>query len=230
MARQTLVIIFEEACMRFPAWVLMAMLACGPALADQPPVTVSVDLAKAVGHYKPIYSWFGYDEANFTTGRDGKKLLRELHDLSPVPVYIRAHHLLTSGDGTPELKWSSTNVYREDAAGRAVYDFTILDGIFDEYRAAGVVPMVELGFMPKDLTSGTNDYQVHYPGLTTSRSVQAPPKEYAKWQELVRAVTAHLVQRYGAQTVKGWYFEVWNEPDIDYLHGTPQEYWKIYGT
>ena len=125
-------------------------------------------------------AWFGYDEANFTTGRDGKKLLRELHDLSPVPVYIRAHHLLTSGDGVPELKWSSTNVYREDANGKPVYDFTILDGIFDEYKAAGVVPMVELGFMPKDLTSGTNAYQVHYPGRTTGGSVQAPPKDYSQ--------------------------------------------------
>jgi xylan 1,4-beta-xylosidase len=214
--------------MKLQAMSLAAMLACGGALAQEQPVTVTVDLGHRVGPYKPIYSWFGYDEANFTTGRDGKKLLRELHDLSPIPVHIRAHHLLTSGDGMPELKWSSTNVYREDASGKPVYDFTILDGIFDEYKAAGVVPMVELGFMPKDLTSGTNDYQVHYPGRTTSGSVQAPPKDYAKWQELVRVVTAHLVHRYGADTVRGWYFEVWNEPDIDYWHGTPQQYWELY--
>ena len=78
------------------------LLVATPALAQPaPPVGISVDLAKPVGPYKPIYAWFGYDEANFTTGRDGKKLLRELRDLSPVPVYIRAHHLLTSGDGTP---------------------------------------------------------------------------------------------------------------------------------
>src|SRR4051812_47024923 len=207
---------------------LAALLACGSAVAQESPAAVSVDLGKSLGAYKPIYSWFGYDEANFTTGRDGKKLLRELRDLSPVPVFVRAHHLLTSGDGVAELKWSSTNIYREDASGKPVYDFAILDGIFDEYKAAGVVPMVELGFMPKDLTSGTNDYQVHYPGRTTAGSVQAPPKDFAKWQELVRVVTAHLVQRYGANTVKGWYFEVWNEPDIDYWHGTPQQYWELY--
>jgi len=207
---------------------LAALLACGSAAAQEAPAVLSVDLGKSLGAYKPIYSWFGYDEANFTTGRDGKKLLRELRDLSPVPVYIRAHHLLTTGDGTPELKWSSTNVYREDASGKPIYDFAILDGIFDEYKAAGVVPMVELGFMPKDLTSGTNEYQVHYPGRTTAGSVQAPPKDFAKWQELARVVTAHLVQRYGAETVKGWYFEVWNEPDIDYWHGTPQQYWELY--
>jgi xylan 1,4-beta-xylosidase len=214
--------------MRLQALVLAAMLAGGGALAQ--PVNINVDLTHKLAPYRPVYAWFGYDEANFTTGHDGKILLRELHDLSPVPVHIRAHHLLTTGDGTPELKWSSTNVYREDAAGKPIYDFAILDGIFDEYKAAGVVPMVELGFMPKDLTSGTNDYQVHYPGRTTSGSVQAPPKDYAKWQELVRVVTAHLVQRYGADTVRGWYFEVWNEPDIDYWHGTPEQYWKLYDT
>jgi xylan 1,4-beta-xylosidase len=212
---------------------MVAMLCCGSALAQGAPVTVSVDLGKKLGPYKPIYAWFGYDEANFTTGRDGKKLLRELHDLSPVPVHIRAHHLLTSGDGMPELKWSSTNVYREDASGKPVYDFAILDGIFDEYKAAGVVPMVELGFMPKDLTSGqgdqgVRDYQVHYPGRTTAGTVQAPPKDYAKWQELVRVVVAHLAGRYGADTVRHWYFEVWNEPDIDYWHGTPEQYWELY--
>jgi xylan 1,4-beta-xylosidase len=214
--------------MRFVIIISLAVLTCSVTLARAQPAAITVDLNRKVGPYKPIYSWFGYDEANFTTGRDGKKLLRELHDLSPVPVHIRAHHLLTSGDGTPELKWSSTNIYREDASGRPVYDFTILDGIVDEYKAAGVVPMVELGFTPKDLTSGTNDYQVHYPARTTSGSVQAPPKDYAKWQELVRVVTAHLVQRYGADTVRKWYFEVWNEPDIDYWHGTPEQYWELY--
>ena len=212
--------------MRLQALVLAAMLAGSGALAQ--PVSIHVDLTRKLAPYRPVYAWFGYDEANFTTGHDGKILLRELHDLSPVPVHVRAHHFFTTGDGTPELKWSSTNVYREDAAGKPIYNFTILDGIFDEYGAAGVVPMVELGFMPKDLTSGTNDYQVHYPGRTTSGSVQAPPKDYAKWQELVRVVTAHLVQRYGARTVRGWYFEVWNEPDIDYWHGTPQQYWQLY--
>jgi xylan 1,4-beta-xylosidase len=199
-----------------------------PALSTQTPVAVQVDLSRTIGPYTPIYRWFGYDEANYTTMSNGVKLLHELHDLSPVPVYIRAHHLLTSGDGVAELKWSSTNVYTEDANGRPVYDFKILDGIFDTYKAAGVRPMVELGFMPKDLATGTEPYQVHYPGRTTSGSVQSPPKDYTKWSELVRTVTAHLVERYGRETVLQWYFEVWNEPNIDYWHATPQEYWKLY--
>ena len=196
------------------------------------PVAIQVDLRQSVGSYKPIYSWFGYDEANYTTMAHGRELLKQLHDLSPVPVYIRAHHLLTSGDGRAELKFSSTNVYTEDANGTPVYDFKILDGIFDAYKAAGVRPMVELGFMPKDLAadlpSRHEPYQVHYPGSTVSGKSNNPPKDYKKWEELVRVVTAHLVERYGKQEVLNWYFEVWNEPDIDYWHASPEDYWKLY--
>src|SRR5476649_48073 len=115
--------------MRLQALALTALLACGGARAQEP-VTITVDLSDKLGPYKPVYAWFGYDEANFNTMPGGKKLLGELRDLSPVPVHIRAHHLLTSGDGVAELKCSSTNVYREDAGGKPVYDFTILDGIF----------------------------------------------------------------------------------------------------
>jgi len=196
------------------------------------PITIHVDLGKVIGQYKPIYSWFGYDEANYTTMRHGTELLKELHDLSPVPVYIRVHHLFTSGDGKPELKFSSTNVYAEDPGGRATYDFTILDGIFDAFMAAGVRPLVELGFMPKDLAADLPErhepYQVHYPQSTVSGKSNNPPKDYAKWGELVRVVTAHLVERYGRDKVLQWYFEVWNEPDIDYWHADTSQYLKLY--
>jgi xylan 1,4-beta-xylosidase len=202
------------------------------ALQIEEPITIHVDLDKTLGSYTPIYSWFGYDEANYTTMRDGVELLGELHDLSPVPVYVRFHHLLTSGNGVPELKWSSTNVYSEDANGNPVYDFKIVDGIFDALQAAGVRPMVELGFMPKDLAAeaeGRHEpYQVHYPASAVSGASNNPPKDYRKWSALVRAITSHLVERYGRETVLGWYFEVWNEPNIDYWHSTPDEYWRLY--
>jgi xylan 1,4-beta-xylosidase len=200
---------------------------------QNPPVIINVDLAKPVGPYKPIYAWFGYDESNYTTAPHGRELLGELHDLSPAPIYIRAHHLFTTGDGTADLKWSSTNVYTEDATGKPIYDFKILDGIFDAYQTAGVRPMVELGFMPKDLASILPDkptlpYQVVFPGNTISGSVSNPPKDYKKWQELVRVVVAHLVTRYGHDEVLRWYFEVWNEPNIGYWHGTLADYNKLY--
>jgi hypothetical protein len=134
---------------------LLSALSSGLA---QTAVNVNVNLNRKVGTYTPIFSWFGYDESNYSTTERGQALLHELHDLSPVPVYIRDHFLLASGDGEPELKWSSSNVYTEDANGNPVYNWTILDRIFDAYAAAHVCPMVELGFMPKALSGHPDPY------------------------------------------------------------------------
>jgi len=217
--------------------VLLSLLAGSafaqpPDSAAAPAVIINVDLNQTGKPFTPIYNWFGYDEANYTTAPHGRALLSELHDLSPVPVFIRVHHLLTSGDGRPELKFSSTNIYTEDAQGRPIYNFAILDGIFDAYKAAGVRPMVELGFMPKDLAADLpgrrEPYQVHFPQSTVSGKSNNPPKDYEKWSELVRVLTQHLAERYGREEVLRWYFEVWNEPDIDYWHASPEEYFKLY--
>jgi xylan 1,4-beta-xylosidase len=213
-----------------PAFVTVGQMQSPQAASD--PVRIEVDLKTRTGPYTPIYSWFGYDEANYTTMPHGRELLGELHDLTPVPVYIRAHHLLTSGDGRAELKFSSTNIYSEDASGKPVYDFTIIDGIFDAWHDAGVRPMVELGFMPRDLAATLPNrhepYQVHYPASTISGASNNPPKDYGRWQELCRVLTDHLVKRYGRDEVLKWYFEVWNEPDIDYWHSTPEDYFRLY--
>ena len=226
-----------------PVWAGIALLAAvvpaamfAQAGAAQPfvkPVQIEVDLNARSGPFPPIYAWFGYDEANYTTLPHGRELLRELHDLSPAPVYIRAHNLLTSGSGKPSLKVSSTNIYSEDASGHPHYNFKIIDGIFDAWRAAGVRPLVELGFMPRDLAARLPNrpgqpYQVYFPKSTISGASNNPPKSYARWEELVRVLTAHLVQRYGRAEVLQWYFEVWNEPDIPYWHSTPQNYFKLY--
>jgi xylan 1,4-beta-xylosidase len=209
---------------------IAASLATGQAPQSNP-VSISINLAKPVGSYKPITSWFGYDESNYTTMKYGRQLLGELHDLSSAPVYIRTHHLLTSGNGVPELKWSSSNVFSLDKDGKPVYDFTITDQTFDAFEKAGVRPMVELGFMPKDLAApipGITEYQLHYPKPTMGGASNNPPSDYKMWGELIRKYTEHLVQRYGRQQVSTWYFEVWNEPDIIYWHGTPQDYFKLY--
>ena len=108
-----------------------------------------------------------------------------------------------------------------------MYDFTITDQTFDEYKKAGVRPFVELGFMPKDLAAaipGITEYQIHYPKPTMAGASNNPPRDYAMWGELIRRFTEHLVERYGKDQVSTWYFEVWNEPDITYWHGTPAEY------
>src|SRR5437870_2204067 len=86
-------------------------------------VSIRVDTATRIGPMSPIWNWFGYDEPNYTYTANGQKLLSELAAASRAPVYVRTHNLLTSGDGTPSLKWGSTNVYAEDATGRPRYDW-----------------------------------------------------------------------------------------------------------
>jgi xylan 1,4-beta-xylosidase len=211
-------------------WVVGLSFLCGAAFAlGQSPVDVQVDLQRDLGTFAPVYSWFGYDESNYTTTANGRALLRELHDSTPEPVYVRAHFLLTTGDGKPELKWSSSNVYTEDADGKPVYNWAILDGIFDAWVGAHVRPFVELGFMPQALSSHPDPYHIPWP--TKPGEVEGwsfPPKDYGKWQELVRQVAAHMVARYGVTEVSKWYWEVWNEPDIFYWHGTEEEYNRLY--
>lgn len=215
---------------------LPALAACAQAPAANPnasqatdasPIAVQVDLAKPLGAYKPIGSWFGYDEIDYTTTTNGEQLLGELARMSPVPITVRAHHLLTSGDGQGKLKWSSTNVFTLGPDGKPVYDYTVLDQIFDVYHRDDIRPFVELGFMPKDLATGKMQYEQPYPH-TVSGSVQSPPKDYAMWGELVQHVVAHFVQRYGRAEVAKCYFEVWNEPDISYWQGTEKDYFKLY--
>src|SRR5579859_131852 len=196
----------------------------------QTAVRVDVDLAKPTGKFTPIYSWFGYDESGYTATKNGQALLAQLHDLSPVPVYVRAHFLLATGDGKPDLKWSSSNVYTEDANGNPIYSWTILDQIFDAYAAAHVRPMVELGFMPKALSTHPDPYHIGWPLKPGEEEGWSfPPKDYKRWQELNRQVAAHMVGRYGKETVSTWYWEVWNEPDGKYYwKGTEDEYNKLY--
>ncbi|HEU5350069.1 MAG TPA: beta-xylosidase [Terracidiphilus sp.] len=227
---------------RLPATVIAMSVAMGwacvagaqqkAAQSAAAPVRIRVDLNARIAPFRPIYANFGYDEANNTTTAHGRELLRELHNLSPAPVHIRVHCLFNSGSGKPELKFSSTNVYTEDAEGNPHYNFTILDGIFDAWKQAGVRPLVELGFMPRDLAAtepGRNQpYEVHFPGSTIAGASNNPPKDYKRWEALVHAVVAHLVERYGRAEVLQWDFEVWNEPDIPYWHGTEQEYFKLY--
>jgi xylan 1,4-beta-xylosidase len=191
------------------------------------PVEIKVDGTAKIGAFRPIYSYFGYDEPNYTYMPNGKKLIAELVALSPVKVEIRAHHLLVTGDGTPALKWGSTNAYTEDANGKPVYDWTIVDRIFDTYIQAGARPFVEIGFMPEALSTTPQPYVVNWP-KNDGKGWSYPPKDYDKWAELVRQWVVHEVARYGKAEVEQWSWELWNEPDISYWRGTPEEYNKLY--
>jgi len=193
---------------------------------------INVDFKKELGEMKPIWAWFGYDEPNYTYMKDGKKLLSELAALSPVPVFVRTHNLLTSGDGAPALKWGSTNVYTEDASGNPIYNWKIVDSIFDTYIQRGMKPLAQIGFMPEALSSNPQPYKHNWrPGASYKEVFTGwayPPNDYNKWRELIYQWAKHCVERYGKKEVESWWWEVWNEPNIGYWNGTVEEYCKMY--
>lgn len=194
--------------------------------------TINVDLSKAIGPMYPAWAWFGYDEPNYTYMKDGKKLLTEIAALSPVPVYVRAHSLLVTGDGEAALKWGSTNAYTEDENGNPIYNWKIIDSIFDTYVQRGMKPLAQIGFMPQALSTNPEPYR-HYwkPGDPYSDIVTGwayPPKDYKKWAELVYQWVKHSVERYGKKEVESWYWELWNEPNGFYWKASMQEFHKLY--
>jgi xylan 1,4-beta-xylosidase len=195
-------------------------------------VHIKINLTETGKERQPIWAWFGYDEPNYTYMKDGRKLLGEIAALSPVPVHVRTHSLLVTGDGTAALKWGSTNAYTEDANGNPVYNWHIIDSIFDTYIKLGMKPLAQIGFMPEALSTHPQPYRHHWNPKDKYSTIFTgwayPPKDYNKWAELVYQWVKHCVERYGENEVASWYWEVWNEPDIPYWKGTLQEYCKLY--
>ncbi|HEX5111272.1 MAG TPA: hypothetical protein VFV79_00385, partial [Saprospiraceae bacterium] len=126
--------------------------------------------------------------------------------------YIRMHGLLTDDMG----------VYKEDKHGNPEYNYMYVDVLFDFLHSIGMKPFVELGFMPSALASGNKT-------IFWWRGNVTPPKDYEKWESLIRNLVQHFTDRYGVDEVKTWYFEVWNEPNLDgFWAGTREEYFKLY--
>ena len=196
-------------------------------------MNIHVDGAKEMGELRPVWAWVGYDEPNYTYMKDGKKLLTQLAEASPVPIYVRAHNLLTSGDGEAALKWGSTNALhrrrerqahlrlddrrphhrhlhpaRDEAAGG-----DRLHAGSPHHRPAAVPPQLQPGEAIRQRFSPAGPIR---------------PKDYKKWGELVHQWVKHSVQKYGQAEVESWWWEVWNEPNIGYWKGTPEEYQKLY--
>ncbi len=127
--------------------------------------------------------------------------------------YIRMHGLLTD----------DMAVYKEDRDGNPQYSYMYVDALFDYLQSIGMKPFVELSFMPAALASGDRTI-FWWKGNVT------PPKDYDKWADLIRNLTQHWTERYGADEVKTWYFEVWNEPNLSpgFWTGTQEDYFKLY--
>lgn len=220
-----------RACLHLLAAFVLFCGSCCPQQQSSEHVSIQVHADQPTGIMRPLWNFFGYDEPNYTYAANGKKLLAELSALSPKPVYVRVHNLFTSGDGSASLKWGSTNAYTEDSAGNAAYSWTIVDRIFDTFHAAGIKPLVEIGFMPEALSTHPQPYRHNFPGGPVNSIYTGwayPPHDYQKWSKLVFEFVHHLHERYGDAEVKTWLWEVWNEPDIGYWQGTPEEYFKLY--
>ena len=216
--------------------ILLAILVLSSRSADAQndpfAVSIQVDAAASKGDLHRIWRFFGADEPNYAYMKDGRKLLGQLGELAPKNVYFRTHNLMTTGPGAPALKWGSTNLYTEDASGNPIYDYRIVDLIFDTYLKNGVRPYVQLGFMPQAMSTKPEPYMHEWrPGLPYDEVYTGwayPPKSFEKWGELVYQWTKHCVERYGRSEVETWWWQTWNEPNIGYWKGTPEEFQKLH--
>src|SRR5580658_9172162 len=168
----------------------------------------------------PAHPFPHYWEKVFGSGRAILSLRQSYrHDLLEVKQitgfeYVRFHAIFHDEVG----------VYDEDAQGNPIYNFSYVDQIYDGLLASGVRPFVELSFMPKKLAARDALHAFWY------KQNVSPPKDYAKWDALITRFAQHLVERYGIGEVSQWYFEVWNEPNIDFWVGEPKQatYWELY--
>jgi xylan 1,4-beta-xylosidase len=185
------------------------------AQASHPSETIEID-GSAPSHPFPHFweQMFGSGRAILSLRESYRTDLRETKRITDFE-YVRFHAIFHDEVG----------VYDEDADGHPIYNFSYVDQIYDGLLANGVKPFVELSFMPKKLTSNPNALHAFW-----YKQNVAPPKDWAKWDALMEQFARHLVDRYGEEEVAKWYFEVWNEPNIDFWAGDPKEvtYFQLY--
>ncbi len=185
-------------------------------------VTVMVDASNEVGELdRPWRPMIGSEHLSHALSTDttgdrviGAELssaLRAAHEELGVS-HVRAHAILCDDLG----------VYRE-VDGDPVHDFSGVDRVYDHIRSLGLLPVVELSFMPRDLASDPDTTVFEYGAIVS------PPKDWERWYDLIRDLTTHLIERYGDEVVEQWSFEVWNEANLEvFWSGTPSEYLKLY--
>jgi xylan 1,4-beta-xylosidase len=189
-----------------------------PALSQQTSVpaneVVHVDLSAPATPFPHFWEqMFGSGRANLAMRDSYRRDLDWVHAITGFQ-YVRFHAIFHDENG----------VYDEDGQGNPVYNFSYVDQIYDGLLAHGVKPFVEISFMPKKLAATPNLHAFWY------RPSPAPPKDYSKWDALISAFAQHLIERYGLDEVSQWYFEVWNEPNIDFWTGDPKQatYFELY--
>jgi xylan 1,4-beta-xylosidase len=198
-------------------FALILALVCTAALRTQAQSSADVIVVDASAPSHPFPHFW---EKMFGSGRAILSLResyrQDLHAVKQITDfnYVRFHAILDDEVG----------VYDEDAQGRPVYNFSYVDQIYDGLLANGVKPFVELSFMPNKLAAKPVFQAFWY------KPDVSPPKDWGRWDELITALVQHLVDRYGVEEVATWYFEVWNEPNLDFWAGQPRQssYWELY--
>ncbi|KAF2104908.1 xylan 1,4-beta-xylosidase [Rhizodiscina lignyota] len=209
----------------------LAFLALPAVTARQ--VSIQVDVGQSMGPYVPTARFFGADEPDYAFYPDGSATLNDLGHLGPHQTYFRTHNLLTTGNGLETtLKFGSTNIYTEDAEGNPIYNYTVVDRIFDSYLKNNVKPYVQAGFMPEALAINPLPYFFNFTPTSAYNDIYTgwshPPKSYEKWGELIYQWAKHCLERYGLEEVNSWYWEIWNEPNIPYWNGTIPQFYKLH--
>lgn len=176
--------------------------------------TIRIDAAAPAKPFPHFWERaFGSGRAILTLRESYRRDLRATKAVTDFE-YVRFHAIFQDEVG----------LYDEDQSGNPVYNFSYIDQIYDGLRENGVRPFVELSFMPRKLAASGQPHGFWY------KPFPSPPKDYARWEELIYRFATHLVDRYGIDEVAQWYFEVWNEPNIDFWTGNPKQatYFELY--
>ena len=182
--------------------------------AQQTSETVTIDAKASTTPFPHFWEqMFGSGRAVLSMRQSYRDDMRTVQDVTDFK-YVRFHAIFQDENG----------VYDEDAQGNPVYNWSYVDQIYDGLQEKGIMPFVEISFMPKKLAAKLDYHAFWY------KQIVSPPKDYAKWDALITAFAQHLVERYGINEVSQWYFEVWNEPNIDFWTGRPaqQTYFELY--
>lgn len=184
----------------------------GPGIAASE--TIHIDPGGASHPFPHVWEqMFGSGRAILSLRDSYRRDLREVKQATDFR-YVRFHALLDDEVG----------VYDETADGKPVYNFSYVDQIYDGLLENGVRPFVELSFMPRKLAAAQILHPFWY------HPIVSPPKDSARWADLITHLAQHLIDRYGIDEASQWYFEVWNEPNLDFWAGQPKEqtYYDLY--
>ncbi len=194
----------------------LSLAALRPASAQKAPSPEVIEIdTQAPSHPFPHFweQMFGSGRAVLSLRESYRDDLREVKAITDFQ-YVRFHAIFHDEVG----------LYGEDAAGKPVYNFSYVDQIYDGLLQNHVRPMVELSFMPKKLAAANDIHPFWY------KQNVSPPKDYDRWAAMISALAKHFIDRYGIEEVSKWYFEVWNEPNLDFWAGDPKQatYYHLY--